>query len=137
MENVYDILEARGFLKQASHPEEIKELLGREKVTFYIGFDPTADSLHVGHYVALMTMAHMQRAGHRPIVLLGGGTALVGDPSGKTDMRRMLTEADIDHHAEEDDEDRGFQEHILRCNKPRQKSFFRRQSEPRFLPGEH
>ena len=99
MENVYDILEARGFLKQASHPEEIKELLGREKVTFYIGFDPTADSLHVGHYVALMTMAHMQRAGHRPIVLLGGGTALVGDPSGKTDMRRMLTEADIDHNA--------------------------------------
>ena len=95
MENVYDILEARGFLKQASHPEEIKELLGREKVTFYIGFDPTADSLHVGHYVALMTMAHMQRAGHRPIVLLGGGTALVGDPSGKTDMRRMLTEADV------------------------------------------
>ena len=97
--NVYDILEERGLLKQASHPEEIKELLGREKVTFYVGFDPTADSLHIGHYVALMTMAHMQRAGHRPIVLLGGGTAMVGDPSGKTDMRQMLTQEDIDHNA--------------------------------------
>lgn len=82
--NVYDILEERGLLRQASHPDEIKELLKREKVTFYVGFDPTADSLHIGHYVALMTMAHMQRAGHRPIVLLGGGTAMVGDPSGKT-----------------------------------------------------
>lgn len=97
--NVYDILEERGLLKQASHPDEIKELLKREKVTFYVGFDPTADSLHIGHYVALMTMAHMQRAGHRPIVLLGGGTAMVGDPSGKTDMRRMLTQEDIDHNA--------------------------------------
>ncbi len=96
--NVYDILEERGFLKQASHPERIKELLGEEKVTFYIGFDPTADSLHVGHYVALMTMAHMQRAGHRPIILLGGGTAMVGDPSGKTDMRKMLSEDDIKHN---------------------------------------
>lgn len=71
MQNVYDTLAERGFLKQCSHPEELRELLGREKVTFYIGFDPTADSLHIGHYVALMTMAHMQRAGHRPIVLLG------------------------------------------------------------------
>lgn len=97
--NVYDILEERGLLRQASHPDEIKELLKREKVTFYVGFDPTADSLHIGHYVALMTMAHMQRAGHRPIVLLGGGTAMVGDPSGKTDMRRMLTQEDIDHNA--------------------------------------
>ena len=97
--NVYDILEERGLLKQASHPDEIKDLLKSEKVTFYVGFDPTADSLHIGHYVALMTMAHMQRAGHRPIVLLGGGTAMVGDPSGKTDMRRMLTQEDIDHNA--------------------------------------
>ena len=73
--------------------------MGKEKLTFYIGFDPTADSLHIGHYVALMTMAHMQRAGHRPIVLLGGGTAFIGDPSGKTDMRRMMTTNEIDHNA--------------------------------------
>jgi len=99
MKNVYDVLEERGFLKQCSHPEELRELLGKEKVTFYIGFDPTADSLHIGHYVALMTMAHMQRAGHRPIVLLGGGTAMIGDPSGKTDMRRMMSNEEIDHNA--------------------------------------
>lgn len=99
MQNVYDTLAERGFLKQCSHPEELRELLGREKVIFYIGFDPTADSLHIGHYVALMTMAHMQRAGHRPIVLLGGGTAMIGDPSGKSDMRRMMTNEEIDHNA--------------------------------------
>lgn len=99
MQNVYDTLAERGFLKQCSHPEELRELLGWEKVTFYIGFDPTADSLHIGHYVALMTMAHMQRAGHRPIVLLGGGTAMIGDPSGKSDMRRMMTNEEIDHNA--------------------------------------
>ena len=99
MQNVYDTLAERGFLKQCSHPEELRELLGREKVTFYIGFDPTADSLHIGHYVALRTMAHMQRAGHRPIVLLGGGTAMIGDPSGKSDMRRMMTNEEIDHNA--------------------------------------
>ena len=99
MQNVYDTLAERGFLKQCSHPEELRELLGREKVTFYIGFDPTADSLHIGHYVALMTMAHMQRVGHRPIVLLGGGTAMIGDPSGKSDMRRMMTNEEIDHNA--------------------------------------
>lgn len=97
--NVYDILEERGFVKQCSHPDELRELLGKEKVTFYIGFDPTADSLHIGHYVALMTMAHMQRAGHRPIALLGGGTAAIGDPSGKSDMRRMLTREELDHNA--------------------------------------
>jgi len=97
--NVYDVLEERGFLKQCSHPEELRELLGREKVTFYIGFDPTADSLHIGHYVALMTMAHMQRAGHRPIALLGTGTAFIGDPSGKTDMRRMMSNEELDYNA--------------------------------------
>lgn len=97
--NVYDILEERGILKQASHPDEIKELLGKEKVTFYVGFDPTADSLHIGHYVPLMVMAHMQRAGHKPIALLGGGTAMIGDPSGKTDMRKMLTKEDLDNNA--------------------------------------
>ncbi len=99
MQNVYDTLTERGFLKQCSHPEELKELLGREKVTFYIGYDPTADSLHIGHYVQLMAMAHMQRAGHRPIVLLGGGTTMVGDPSGKSDMRRMMTNEEIDDNA--------------------------------------
>ncbi|MBQ6868076.1 MAG: tyrosine--tRNA ligase, partial [Clostridia bacterium] len=97
--NVYDILEERGILKQASHPEEIRELLGKEKVTFYVGFDPTADSLHIGHYIPLIVMAHMQRAGHRPIALLGGGTAMVGDPSGKTDMRKMLTTEELDNNA--------------------------------------
>lgn len=99
MKNAYDILNERGFLRQCSHPEELRELMGREKLTFYIGFDPTADSLHIGHYVALMSMAHMQRAGHRPIVLLGGGTAAIGDPSGKTDMRRMMTMEELDHNA--------------------------------------
>ena len=99
MTNAFDILEERGFIKQASHPEELRELMGREPVTFYIGFDPTADSLHVGHYVALMSMAHMQRAGHRPIALLGGGTTMIGDPSGKTDMRRMMTQEEISDNA--------------------------------------
>ena len=99
-QNAYEILEERGFFKQCSHPEELKELLGRESVTFYIGFDPTADSLHIGHYVALMTMAHMQRAGHRPIALLGNGTAMIADPSGKTELRNMLTVEQLDHNAE-------------------------------------
>jgi tyrosyl-tRNA synthetase len=99
MTNAFDILEERGFIKQASHPEELREQMGREPITFYIGFDPTADSLHVGHYVALMSMAHMQRAGHRPIALLGGGTTMIGDPSGKTDMRRMMTQEEIQNNA--------------------------------------
>lgn len=96
--SVYDVLMERGFIKQMSHEEEIKELLEKEKVTFYIGFDPTADSLHVGHFIALMMMSHMQKAGHRPIVLLGGGTAMIGDPSGKDDMRKMLTPEFIQHN---------------------------------------
>jgi len=100
MANVYDILSERGFIEQATHEEEIKELLGKESVTFYIGFDPTADSLHVGHFLQMITMAHMQRAGHRPIVLLGGGTTMVGDPSGKTEMRKMLTLEQIQQNAE-------------------------------------
>lgn len=98
--NVVDVLQERGYLKQVSHPEEIRELLGKEKITFYIGIDPTADSLHVGHFVALMVMAHMQQAGHRPIVLLGGGTGMVGDPSGKNEMRKMLTPEFIHHNVE-------------------------------------
>ncbi|MCB2290480.1 tyrosine--tRNA ligase [Clostridium sp. CS001] len=98
MENVYDTLLERGYLKQLTHEAEIKKILGEEKVTFYIGFDPTADSLHIGHFIAMMFMAHMQRAGHRPIALVGGGTAMIGDPSGKTDMRKMLSKEEIDHN---------------------------------------
>jgi len=96
--NVYDVLKEREFLKQLTHEEEMKEILAKEKVTFYIGFDPTADSLHVGHFIAMMFMAHMQRAGHRPIALVGGGTAMIGDPSGRTDMRKMLTKEEIDYN---------------------------------------
>jgi len=98
MKNAFDVLEERGFIKQVSHPE-LRDLMAKERITFYIGFDPTADSLHVGHYVQLMAMAHMQRAGHRPIALLGGGTTMIGDPSGKTDMRRMMTQEEIAHNA--------------------------------------
>lgn len=98
MENVFDLLMDRGYIKQTTHEEEIRELLGKESVTFYIGFDPTADSLHVGHFIAMMFMAHMQRAGHKPIALVGGGTAMIGDPSGRTDMRKMLTKEDIAHN---------------------------------------
>lgn len=96
--SAFDILMERGFIEQCTHEKEIKELLDKEKVTFYIGFDPTADSLHVGHFVTVMAMSHMQRAGHRPIVLFGGGTAMVGDPTGKTDMRKMMTTEIIDHN---------------------------------------
>lgn len=98
MTNVYDVLVERGFLRQVTH-EGLKELLGSESVSFYIGFDPTADSLHVGHYVQLMAMAHMQRAGHKPIALIGGGTTMVGDPSGKADLRKMLSKEDIESNA--------------------------------------
>ncbi|MBS9775582.1 MAG: tyrosine--tRNA ligase [Fusobacterium sp.] len=98
MKNVYDTLMKRGYLKQFTHEDEIKKALSEERVTFYIGFDPTADSLHVGHFIAMMFMAHMQQAGHRPIALIGGGTALIGDPSGRTDMRSMLSKEDIEHN---------------------------------------
>lgn len=97
--NVYDILQERGYIEQATHEEEIRELLGREAVTFYIGFDPTADSLHVGHFIQVMVMMHMQQAGHKPIAIIGGGTAMVGDPSGRTDMRKMLTLEQIENNA--------------------------------------
>ena len=98
MENVFDVLQERGFIEQLTHEEEIKELFAKEKITFYIGFDPTADSLHVGHFLTIMAMAHMQRAGHRPIALMGGGTGMIGDPTGKTDMRKMMTVEQIDHN---------------------------------------
>ena len=98
--SVLDTLYERGFVHQLTHDEEIRELLETEKITFYIGFDPTADSLHVGHFLGMMVMAHMQRAGHRPICLIGGGTAMIGDPSGKTDMRKMMTAETIAHNGE-------------------------------------
>ena len=100
MENVFDWLKERGLVAQATDEEEIRTLLGKEKVTFYTGFDPTADSLHVGHFMQLIVMRKMQQAGHRPIVLLGGGTTMVGDPTGKTDMRKMLTKEQIQHNAD-------------------------------------
>lgn len=99
MKNVFDVLQERGFIAQITHEEEVRKLLGEKKVTFYIGFDPTADSLHVGHFLQLMVMAHMQQHGHRPIALIGGGTARVGDPTGKNDMRKMMTKETIEHNA--------------------------------------
>ncbi|ABX42939.1 tyrosine--tRNA ligase [Lachnoclostridium phytofermentans] len=99
-ENIYDVLLERGFIEQATHEAETKELLGKEKVTFYIGFDATADSLTAGHFLTVMAMMHMQRAGHRPIALLGGGTTMIGDPTGKSDMRSMMTRETIDHNAQ-------------------------------------
>ena len=99
MRNAYDVLEERGFIKQVTH-EGLKEKLATESVSFYIGFDPTADSLHVGHYVQLMAMAHMQNAGHIPIALIGGGTAMVGDPSDRSDMRQMMTQETIAHNGD-------------------------------------
>ena len=88
---VYEELQARGLIAQVTSEEEVSKLVNAGKATFYIGFDPTADSLHIGHYVQLMSMAHMQRAGHKPIALLGNGTAFIGDPSGKTDMRTLMS----------------------------------------------
>lgn len=99
-QNVYDILMERGFIEQATHEDEIRELLGKESVTFYIGFDATADSLTAGHFLTIMAMMHMQRAGHRPIALLGGGTTMIGDPSGKSDMRKVMTKETIEYNAQ-------------------------------------
>ena len=98
--NVFDTLSERGFVAQCTNEEELRKLFDEEQVTFYIGFDPTADSLHAGHFIALMAMAHMQRAGHRPICLVGGGTGTVGDPSGRTDLRKVLTDEIIHHNCE-------------------------------------
>jgi len=100
MENVFKVLEERGFIEQLTHEEEIKELFQKESVPFYIGFDPTADSLHIGHFISLMVASHMQKCGHKPILLVGGGTATIGDPSGKTDMRRMMSREEINHNVE-------------------------------------
>lgn len=100
MKNVMDTLRERGFVKQTVFEDDLYKLLGEESVTFYIGFDPTADSLHIGHFLQLIAMKHMQDAGHRPIILIGGGTAMIGDPTGKTDMRKMMTKETINYHVE-------------------------------------
>ncbi|MBE5744785.1 MAG: tyrosine--tRNA ligase [Clostridiales bacterium] len=100
MANVMDTLRARGFVKQTVYEDELYEKLGKESVPFYIGFDPTADSLHVGHFMQLIAMSHMQKAGHKPVILIGGGTAMIGDPSGRTDMRSMMTKETIRHNVE-------------------------------------
>ena len=97
---LYDELVARGLIAQVTDEEKVKEMINNGKATFYIGFDPTADSLHVGHFMALCLMRRMQKHGNRPIALLGGGTAMVGDPSGKTDMRKMMTQETIQHNAD-------------------------------------
>lgn len=99
MNNAFDVLQARGFVQQVMHPEVLRRRLETESLTFYIGYDPTARSLHVGNLLTIMAMVHMQRAGHRPLVILGGGTAMVGDPSGKTEMRQMLSRDTIAENA--------------------------------------
>ncbi len=101
MNNVFDTLQERGYIEQLTHPEEIKKLLGGKPISFYIGIDPTANSMHIGHFVALMVASHLQKAGHRPIILMGGGTAVIGDPSGRTDMRQMLTREQLDSNINE------------------------------------
>lgn len=98
--NVFDVLKERGYIEQCTHEEEIKELLGKESVTFYIGFDPTADSLHIGHYIQIMVMSIMQQHGHKPIALLGDGTTMIGDPSDRTGMRSVMTFETITQNAE-------------------------------------
>ena len=98
MKNVFDVLKERGFIKQTVYEDELYDLLGKESVPFYIGFDPTADSLHIGHYIPIMAMAWMQKFGHKPIALFGGGTGMIGDPSGRSDMRQMMTRETIDHN---------------------------------------
>jgi tyrosyl-tRNA synthetase len=99
MENVFDTLKTRGFIQQVTHPEDIQTRLQHGSITFYIGFDPTASSFHIGNLLPIMAMVHMQRAGHRPIAILGAGTAMVGDPSGKTEMRQMLSRDMIEENA--------------------------------------
>ena len=102
--NVFDVLEERGFIKQTTHEKEVRDLLENEKVTFYIGFDPTADSLHVGHFMQIIIMMYMQKYGHKPLVLIGGGTGMVGDPSGRTDMRKLMTKDIVDDNCRQFEE---------------------------------
>ncbi len=96
--NVFDVLKERGFIKQTIFEDELYEKLAKESVPFYVGFDPTADSLHIGHYIPIMAMAWMQKFGHKPIALFGGGTGMIGDPSGRSDMRQMMTRETINHN---------------------------------------
>jgi len=100
MANAYDILKERGFIAQVTYEDDLRKAFDEGMVTFYTGFDPTADSLHIGHYIPVMAMAHLQKAGHKPIALMGGGTGMIGDPSGKSDLRKVLTVEDIDHNVE-------------------------------------
>ena len=97
---IYEELEARGLIAQVTDADRIRELVNTGKAVFYIGFDPTADSLHVGHFMALCLMKRLQMAGNKPIALIGGGTAMIGDPSGRTDMRQMMTKETINHNVE-------------------------------------
>ena len=97
---LYDELVARGLIAQVTDEKEIRDLVNNGKATFYIGFDPTADSLHVGHFMAMILMKRLQQGGNKPIALMGGGTAMIGDPSGRTDMRKMMTTETIDHNVE-------------------------------------
>ncbi len=97
---IFDELQARGLLAQFTDEDAVKELINGGKATFYIGFDPTADSLHVGHFMALCLMKRLQMAGNKPIALVGGGTAMIGDPTGRTDLRKMMTTETIDHNCE-------------------------------------
>ena len=100
MQSALDILRERGFIAQITFEEDLDKAFREQKITFYTGFDPTADSLHIGHYIPIMAMAHMQRAGHQPIALIGGGTGMIGDPSGKSDMRKMMTMETVNHNVE-------------------------------------
>ena len=97
-DNAYDVLKERGFIEQSTNEDEIRKLLQNEKVKFYIGFDPTADCLHVGHFMQVIIMMYMQKYGHTPVVLIGGGTGMVGDPSGRTDMRKVMTIETIENN---------------------------------------
>jgi len=100
-DNVYDVLKERGFIEQSTDEDKVRELLKNEKVKFYIGFDPTADCLHVGHFMQVIIMMYMQKFGHTPVVLIGGGTGMVGDPSGRTDMRQVMSVETIEHNCEQ------------------------------------
>ena len=97
---IYDLLKERGYIAQVTHEDETRKLLNEKQISFYTGYDPTADSLHVGHLLQMMVMSHLQKAGHRPIVLLGGGTGMIGDPSGRTDMRKFMTPEVIQHNVD-------------------------------------
>ena len=99
-ENVFDVLKERGFIEQTTDEDAIRKLLKDEKIKFYIGFDPTADCLHIGHFMQVIIMMYMQKYGHTPVVLIGGGTSMVGDPSGRTDMRQMMTTETIQYNSD-------------------------------------